>query len=272
MDLKWIAVMIVGFIAAMVGMNKQKAGIAWGQILAIVGAIVAVAGAAMNLTGFFRAGSQSREREARYMYLQARFLGDQLKKDTNPKKVAVICDSSLFLDEWGDPLSKPRESPWMDGIKDAFKGAEVVPVYKKFKIKKPANNGDQTAMMMPPMAFGMMSGADFKKIVDEIKKMEPDVIVNIHTFPQEGKLPAALALLKGYKIGFLNSASNDELRYSFKDGGKSMAEVLAVVMTKSDAVYDDTIPSNDKKAFARRFVLATKADYEAKMKEANGGR
>ena len=135
---------------------------------------------------------------------------------------------------------KPRESPWMDGIKDAFKGAEVVPVYKKFKIKKPANNGDQTAMMMPPMALG--------------------------------KLPAALALLKGYKIGFLNSASNDELRYSFKDGGKSMAEVLAVVMTKSDAVYDDTIPSNDKKAFARRFVLATKADYEAKMKEANGGR
>ncbi len=270
MDLKWILVMVVGFVAAMVGMNKQKSGAAWGQILAIVGAVIAVAGAAMNLTGFFRAGSQSRDRENRYMYLQARILADHLKEATNAKKVAVICDSSIFLDEWGDPLPKPRANPWLDAVKDAFKGAEVIPVYKKFKIKKPAN--EQAGMMMPPpMAFGMMSGADWKKIVDEVKKAKPDVIVNIHTFPQEGKLPAALALLKGYKVGFLNSCSNDELRFAFKDGGKAMAEVLAVVMTKSDAKYDDTIPSSDKKAFARRFVLVTKDNYEAGMKEASKG-
>ncbi|MGN0866071.1 MAG: hypothetical protein ACI4SG_00120 [Oligosphaeraceae bacterium] len=271
MDLKWILVMVAGFIAAMVGMNKQKAGASWGQILAIIGAIIAVAGAAMNLMGFFRQGSQSRDRENRYMYLQARMLADELKKETSAQKVAVICDSSLFLDEWGDPLAKTRESPWMDAVKDAFKGAEVIPVYKKFKIKKPAN--DQAGMMMPPpMAFGMMSGADFKKIADEIKKIKPDVIVNIHTFPQDGKLPAALQMLKGYKIGFLNCCSNDELRFAFKDGGKNMAEVIAVVMTKSDAAYDDTIPSNDKKAFDRRFVLVTKSDYESGMKKANGGR
>jgi hypothetical protein len=267
MDLKWIAVMVVGFIAAMVGMNKQKAGVAWGQILAILGAIVAVGGAAMNLTGFFQEGSKQMAREQRYMYVQAKFLAEAVKKEApSAQKVAVICDSYLYIDGYGDPLPKAGDSPYIEAIKDTFKGAEIVPVYIKYKVKKPA--GADSKNVMPPVMPGMMSSGQFKQIVSDIKKAKCDVVINITQFPMDCKLPASLGLLKGTKIGFFAFCTADELKFVFKDGGKQCAEVVAAVMTKANGIYDDTIPSSDKKAFDRRFVLLEKGNYEAQMKVA----
>ncbi len=268
MDLKWIAVMVVGFIVAMVGMNKQKAGVAWGQILAILGAIVAVGGAAMNLTGFFQAGSKQMAREQRYMYVQAKFLAEAVKKEApSAQKVAVICDSYLYIDGYGDPLEKPGDSPYIEAIKDTFKGAEIVPVYIKYKVKKPANGGDGKNVM-PPVMPGMMTSGQFKQITSDIKKAKCDVVINITQFPMDCKLPASLGLLKGTKIGFFAFCTADELKFVFNDGGKNCAEVVAAVMTKTNGVYDDTIPSSDKKAFDRRFVLLEKGNFEAQMKVA----
>lgn len=267
MDFKWIAVMVVGIVLALFGMNKQKQGAAWGQALAIVGALIAVAGAIMNMTNFFQAGSQGMAREKRYMYVQTKFLGEALKSAASPSKVCVIIDPNNFVDEWGDELPQPRQSDWLDGVKAGLgSSVEIIPVYPEFHIKKPAN-ADQ---VMPPMPYTMMGMRDYKKVCEKIKKIKPDAVVNVYQFPMEAPLPTALAELKGYKIAFLNTSADRELRAAFQDGGAKGAEVVASVLTKVDAVYDETIPAKDQAAFNRRFVLATKADFDAKISEASG--
>ncbi len=268
MDLKYIVVMVVGFAIAMFGMKKQKAGASWGQALAIVGALIAIVGAIMNLTGFIGGSSKGMAREKRYMFLQAKFLGDAVKKACNPAKVCVICDPNLFVDAYGDKLDKEVQSDYLDGIRAALKGSEIIPIYPEFKRPKPKNAGPDAAMMVMP--YTMLSGGDYKKMCEKIKKAKPDAVINIYQFPMDSKLPASLGLLKGYKVGFLNTSSNDELTYAFADGGKQCAEVVAVVMTKVDAVYDETIPAADQKAFDRRFVLALPGDYEKMIKVASG--
>ena len=135
MDMKWIAVMVVGFIAAMVGMKKQKLGIGWGQPLAIVGAIIAVGGAVMNLSGFMGGKSKQMDAEMRYIRLQGQFLAEEVKNAANPSKVYVICDANYFVDENGN--EKIRDYPLLNGVKAGLRGIEVVPVYKKIKVSAP---------------------------------------------------------------------------------------------------------------------------------------
>ncbi len=97
MDMKWIAVMVVGFIAAMVGMKKQKLGIGWGQPLAIVGAIIAVGGAVMNLSGFMGSKGKQMDAEMRYIRLQGQFLAEEVKNAANPSKVYVSATPTTSL-------------------------------------------------------------------------------------------------------------------------------------------------------------------------------
>lgn len=267
MNLTWIAVMLVGIAFALFGMNKQKQGAAWGQALAVVGALIAVAGAIINMSKFLQEGSQGVSRERRYMYVQTKFLGEELKKAASPSKVCVIADPTYFLDVWGDELPQPMQYDWLDGIKAGLgSSVEVIPVYPEYHIKKPANAENS----LPPMPYTTMGMRDYKKVCEKIKKFKPDAVVNVFHFPMETSLANSLTELKGYKVAFLNSCSDRELRAAFKDGGKQYAEVVGVVMTKIDAIYDESIPSKDLAAFNRRFVLVTKDDYEAKINEANG--
>ena len=270
--LQCIIVMVVGFAIALFGMNKQKQGATWGQAVAALGAIIAIVAACWNLFGnFFGAKEKGRAREERYMYLQTKFLGDAVKKSVNPQKVCVLVDPNYYLDEWGDPLPTPKRSVYLEGIEAALKGAEIIPVYPKFKHPKPKN----AANAMPPMPYSILTTSDFKKVVEEVKKAKPDIFINIFSLPMDGgaNLPSCLKMLKGAgcdKAAFLNNSSNDELTFAFKDGGKSMAEVIAVVMTKVDAVYDETIPSADQKAFDRRYELVLPENYEQGIRNASG--
>lgn len=264
--LQCIIVMAVGFAIALFGMNKQKQGATWGQAVAALGAIIAIVAACWNLFGnFFGAKEKGRAREERYMFLQTKFLGDEVKKACNPQKVCVLVDPNYYLDEWGDPRPTPTESVYLEGIKAALKGAEVIPVYPRFKHKKPANVGPNT---MLPMPYAVMTSRDFKTVIDEqVKKAKPDAFINVFSFPMDGAstLPSCLKLLKDAKVenvAFLNFSTSEELKYAFRESGKSLPNVIATVMTKVDAVYDETIPNSDQKAFDRRFQLILPGDYE----------
>lgn len=272
MDMKWIAVMVVGFIAAMVGMKKQKLGIGWGQPLAIVGAIIAVGGAVMNLSGFMGSKSKQMDAEMRYLRLQGQFLAEEVKNAANPSKVYVICDANYFLDENGN--EKIRDYPLLNGVKAGLRGIEVVPVYKKIKVSAPKAAAPGQPAPMPAGVAELMNfnARDYKGIVDEIKKDKGGniAVINIHRFPSEMRLPGALAMLKGYKVGFVVTSPIDEVKFAFADKGKSCAEVVAAVMTRNDADYDAAIPSGDKKAFEARFVLVPANGYEAAISKAIG--
>ena len=50
------------------------------------------------------------------------------------------------------------------------------------------------------------------------------------------------------------------------EDAKEMAEYIEEAKS---AIYDDKIPSNDKAAFDRRYVLVGKSGYEAALDEAN---
>lgn len=272
MSLPSIIIMLIGFGIAMFGMKKQKTGATWGQAVAVVGAVIAMIAAFWNIKGFIGSKGQQMTNERRYMYLQSKFMAEAVKDVAKPKKVVVIVDPMCYLDEYGDKLPQEKENDYMRGVRDAMKGAEIVPVYPTFKNPKP--KGGKNDMMMPPMGYTMLNGKDYAAMVAKIKKEKPDCIINIFAFPQDQKLPAALAQLKGFKVGFLNSSSNAELEMVFKDGGKQCAEVLAVTMTKSnnDAAYDGTIPSKDKAAFDRRFVLVKPGSYMDDIKRAQNGK
>ena len=127
MDMKWIAVMVVGFIAAMVGMKKQKLGIGWGQPLAIVGAIIAVGGAVMNLSGFMGSKGKQMDAEMRYIRLQGQFLAEEVKNAANPSKVYVICDANYFLDENGN--EKIRDYPLLTASRPVSAASRSCPAW-----------------------------------------------------------------------------------------------------------------------------------------------
>ena len=118
---------------------------------------------------------------------------------------------------------------------------------------------------MTPM--DMMQFRDLKALEKDIKGA--DVFVALSMLPMDASLAQCLGFLKNTKVALLNpGADTDTLKKIFADGGKNIADVVAVVITKEKAIYDDKIPSNDQAAFDRRYVLVGKNGYEAALEAA----
>ena len=266
--------MAIGIIAALFGMSQQKKGMAWGQPLAILGAIIAIGSALWNVVGQATGSNTNAivDREQRYMFLQGKFLGQEIKKAVpNAKKVVVLVDAMTKFDVYGEPLAEPREDYSLNGLKDALgAGVEVVTVCQQIPKRKPkmVKGPDGTEVEMPIMGPDFITVKDIKALEKDIKGA--DVFVALAMLPLEVSLAQCLNLIKPScsKVALLNpGADTDTIKRIFADGGKSTAELVAVVMTKRSAVYDDKMPSNDQAAFDRRYILAGKNGYEAALDE-----
>lgn len=264
MDMKWSLVMVVGVIIGFIGKKNQSAR--WGQAVLLLGALIAIAGAICNIVGFAGSGNQAVKTENRFRYIQGKILAQNIKKSCSPSKVCVIVSPSVFLDKYGDPLPERVELGFLEGVEDALGSCQVVPVYPEYKYKQNA---------APDIPYPYMPGKDFKKVAEKIRKEKPDCVINTYMFPVDVPLTKALAELKGYKVGMLNTdsyKSNDnDLRAAFKDGGKSGAELLFVVQQKPN-LDSEVNPASDQKAFDYRYVMLTKDNYEQGIQEANQGR
>ena len=70
MTLPAIIIMVIGIIAAIVGVNKQKQGASWGQALAIVGAIIAIGAAVWNFVGTLNGDQKGIQKNQRAQQLR----------------------------------------------------------------------------------------------------------------------------------------------------------------------------------------------------------
>ena len=276
MTIYTIIPMAIGIVVALFGMSKQKQGATWGQPLAILGAIIAIGSALWNVVGQATGGNSNAiaDREQRYMFLQGKFLGQEIKKAVPAtKKVVVLVDAMSKFDVYGEPLAEPREDYSLKGLKDALgAGVDVVTVCQTIPKRKPQMQKmpDGSEVEMPMMPTDFITGKDLKGLEKDIKGA--DVFVALSMLPMDLTLPQCLGLLQGTgaEVALLNPGADiDTLKKVFADGGKNTAEVIAAVMTKKSAIYDDKIPSNDQAAFDRRYVLVSKNGYEAALDAAD---
>ena len=236
MQIWTIVPMIIGIVAALFGMNKQKQGAPWGQPLAILGAIIAIASAIFSFGHQLTGGSNTsaiQNREQRFMFLKGKFLGEAIKKAVpGAKKIVVLVDPMEIYDATGEKLAEPRENFTVNGMKSALPGVEFVPVSKEIPKMKPATmkgpNGEE--MEMPMMVDIQMTGRDFQKILPKIKGA--DVFVAVTMLPMDLRLKQVLGALKDTKakVAILESGNTDAFKECFADGGKSVAELIAVAV------------------------------------------
>ena len=273
MTIYTIIPMAIGIVVALFGMSKQKQGATWGQPLAILGALIAIGSALANVVGQATGNSTNAiaDREQRYTFLQGKFLGQEVKKAVPAaKKVVVLVDAMTKYDIYGELLAEPREDFALKGLKEALgAGVDVVTVCQTIPKRKPQMQKmpDGTEVEMPMTPMDMMQFRDLKALEKDIKGA--DVFVALSMLPMDASLAQCLGFLKNTKVALLNpGADTDTLKKIFADGGKNIADVVAVVITKEKAIYDDKIPSNDQAAFDRRYVLVGKNGYEAALEAA----
>ncbi|MBO7741744.1 MAG: hypothetical protein J6S21_04245 [Victivallales bacterium] len=271
MSMFWIKIiiMVIGGGIALYGKSQMRTGAPWAQPVSVLGALMAFAVAMWSLYGtIFQGGAAAAiEREHEYTRIEHKFLGEAIVKEVaNVKKVVVLVDSSMFYDEWGAKRPTPLPYPALDGLKQGLgSGVEVVEVMPEVKqIKKPA---DPNAL--PPMMMGMMMDRrKFAKCVADAKAAKGDVFVALSMLPPEVGLGNIAKSLKGMKVALANCGSLDIVGQIFNDGGKSACDLIAVVTSKASAIYDEELPSNETKAFNRRYSLITKSNYQTEIKKA----
>ncbi len=269
-----IAIMVIGIAVALYGMNIQKKGSPIGQPLAIIGAILAIGCALWNATSSFGSDEAAIAREYRYIMLESKFLAkDVLKQMPNVKKVAVFVDPSNYFDEWGEERTEVRKNYAVEGLKDGFgSGVEINEIYvTPKKIQKPAPTKAPDGSEIPPIPpmeamSGMVSTADITKCVKDAK--DADVIIVAYQLPPMLSLAQSMSLFKGKKVALVNCGNATEAAAVFQDGGKNVGELLCMVVSKRSAIYDDDMPSNEQKAFDKRYIVISKDNYEAAIKEA----
>ena len=267
MDLKWILVMVVGAAMGLIGKKHQNAG--WGQAIAIVGVILMLGGAICSFVSFSKSSDKPIRVENRFRFIQGKFLAEAMKEACSPQKVCVIVDPTIMLDPWGDPRTEIRELGFFEGVKSVLNNCEVIPVYPEYTHKK---GGE------PPMSpYPYLTAKDYKKVVDQIKKEKPDCVINTYAFPRDATLPKAMADLKGFKVGMLNTdyiygKSDAEITAVFKDGGRQCAELIAVVQQRAGDFFSEDSPASEQKAFDYRYVMLTKDNVEQGLKEAAAGK
>ncbi|MBR6471754.1 MAG: hypothetical protein IKS83_08145 [Victivallales bacterium] len=276
MSIYTIIPMVIGIVAALFGMSKQKQGAPWGQLVAIVGAVLAIGAALFNTTKHFTGSDNDeiKDREQRYSFVQGKILGEAVKKAApDAKKVVVLVEWSYLYEANGQPVSSPPQNFMLDGLKAGIGNVEYVIVCKEIpKTKTPTMKGpDGQEMEMPVMVDMQMSKADWQKILKDKNIKGADVFVALTMLPVDLNLKEILMSLKPLvgKVALVNPQCDDEtFKVCFADGGKNVAELIAAVLTKNAANYEENPPRDDQKAFDVRYVLATQQDYEKQLEEA----
>ncbi len=268
MTLPAIIIMVIGIIAAIVGVNKQKQGATWGQPLAIIGAILAIGAAVWNFVGTLNGDQKGIQKNQRAQQLRGLYLAKEIAK-ASPKKVVIIDNASSHVDGYGDALTTPVVDHAIEGLKKGLGGATVDVIWQDVPKKPKPANPDEA----PDPGMDIISLAA-KALMAMLPNFEgADVVVfnalpdgpdsNIDIFKAIGMVAAKA---KNVKFAILAPIDTETLGKMF---GAKGSPLLAAVVTRADYDWESDMPSNDDKAFAQQFVLLTPADYKQGIEEAN---
>ena len=97
MTLPAIIIMVIGIIAAIVGVNKQKQGASWGQALAIVGAIIAIGAAVWNFVGTLNGDQKGIQKNQRAQQLRGLYLGKEIANSQTSFTPFVVAGVFYYL-------------------------------------------------------------------------------------------------------------------------------------------------------------------------------
>jgi membrane protein implicated in regulation of membrane protease activity len=268
MTLPAIIIMVIGIIAAIVGVNKQKQGATWGQPLAIIGAILAIGAAVWNFVGTLNGDQKGIQKNQRAQQLRGLYLAKEIAK-ASPKKVVIIDNASSHVDGYGDALTTPVVDHAIEGLKKGLGGATVDVIWQDVPKKPKPANPDEA----PDPGMDIIS-LDAKALMAMLPNFEgADVVVfnalpdgpdsNIDIFKAIGMVAAKA---KNVKFAILAPIDTETLGKMF---GAKGSPLLAAVVFRADYDWESDMPSDDDKAFAQQFVLLTPADYKQGIEEAN---
>ncbi len=245
------AILAVAAIGAIVGWSNAKKGVAWGQPMTIVCAIIAICiGGYLSWSNSFGGGQNksAQAREIEYQKVMTRQLGNYLKDKFAGKKAIII----------KDPYSK-EDSPPMVGLNEGLAGA--LNIVDTIYPEPPKPKGDPEMEMMDPMETWYTS-----KVLDKmLKGKDADLIITTIGLPigvgcsgKDFNVPC----LKGKKVVFAGG--------SIYEHGRAFAAgcIAAAVTYKPNAEYDEKpVPKDQQAAFDKRFLLVTAENYKEVMSQ-----
>ncbi len=241
------AILAVAAIGAFVGWTNAKKGVAWGQPMTIVCAILAIGiGFYLSWAKSFGGGQSksAQAREVEYQKVMTRQLGNYLKEKYSGKKAIII----------KDPYSK-EDSPLMVGLNEGLGGA--LTIVDTIAPEPPKPKGNEPDMeMMDPMETWYTS-----KVLDKmLKGKDADLIITTIGLPigvgcsgKDFNVPC----LKGKKVVFAGG--------SIYEHGRAFANncIVAAVTYKPNAEYDEKpVPKDQNAAFDKRFLLVHSENYK----------
>ena len=255
-----VIVMIIGGIIAIIGMNKHKQGAGWGQPLAVIGAIVAIIAALWGIKRVV-AGDEQKEMRARefaYQKVQTRMMGKYLAEHFAGKKVVIVKDAMRYVTIDGD-ASKVVDYP-LEGLKEGLGSGmtivkEILPVQAGGN-KAPAGAPAGMPAMMMPQSMWYTSDMLAKDLPAENTY---DIIVFLAGAPTDSLSNRSKVkdIFKKKKIALI--AGDFRLYPQLFSTG---CAVCAVIYNPK-AEYDESpMPSNDQKAFDKRFIMLTGDNYQ----------
>ena len=243
------AILALAAIGAIVGWSNAKKGVAWGQPMTIVCAIIAICiGGYLSWSNSFGGGQNksAQAREIEYQKVMTRQLGNYLKDKFSGKKAIII----------KDPFSK-EDSPSMIGLNEGLGGA--LTIVDTIYPEPPKPKGDPDMEMMDPMEMWytkpvlekMMKGKDADLIITTI-----GLPMGIGCVGKDFNAPC----LKGKKVVFAGGSIYEHGR------GFAAGCIAAAVTYKPNAEYDEKpVPKDQQAAFDKRFLLVTAENYKEVM-------
>lgn len=263
MSLIQIIVMVIAGIGMLIGLSKQKAGVAWGKPLAIGCIVVALIAALWNIIRTAQGPNTDGivKKEMRYQEIGGEKLGSYLAEKYSGKKALLLKTPSVSSDGTGTPDSLVK------GLKEGLGSdvtivAEVAPeipkdASKAFAAEMPMEGapGEEgmgmEGEMLPPLEY-WYTAKIFDKIVGEHKD-DIDIVITTIGLPQDARNSKILRNKKDRPLIAILNGSIYDLRGAFQPD-----MVVAAITYNPNAEYgDDSIPKDLDEAFNKRFLLVT---------------
>jgi len=246
MVMLWVAIMVIGLIGMIVCSKKQKTNPAMQQVALLI-FLVVIAAAVMLLieTEVFGSGNSQMNSELAYLASRGHETGICMKKIAPGKKVLVIAEPGYEKNE--------QTKNMIDIMKKAY-GSET------FEIDTLDVPGANAEGAMP--LEELMKAKDFNKVLDKHKDAE--VIVSLVGLPQDVKRMNIFFAAKKPAIFLLSTGMGT---------GKFIGEqikagvIQGVVVPKMKADYEKKAPKDLSEAFAVRFVMVNKDNFEANKQQ-----
>ena len=240
------AILAIAAIGAIVGWSNAKKGVAWGQPMTILCAVIAICiGGWLSWSNSFGGGQNksAQAREIEYQKVMTRQLGNYLKEKYSGSKTIII----------KDPYTKD-DSPMLVGLNEGLAGA--LTIVDTIYPQPPAPKGNEEEDMMDPMETWYT-----KTVLDQmLKGKDFDLIITTIGLPMGvgcvGKDFNANSL-KGKKVVFAGG--------SIYEHGRGFANgcIVAAVTYKPNAEYDEKpVPKDQQAAFDKRFLLVTSENFK----------